>query len=530
MNAILTSLFDGSYAPHGYCLLWQPALIWTHVVSDALIAAAYFSIPIALITFVRRRPDIEFGGMFWLFAVFILSCGLTHVMGIWNLWHGNYAIEATIKAITAAASVPTAILLRPLLPKALAIPSPSMLQRKNDDLALALQERDGLLDQLRGEIAGRERAEAALVQSKKIEAVGQLTGGIAHDFNNLLQAVSGNLELIAMAPDNCEKVERWAANAKAAVERGARLTGQLLTFSRQQRLELQSIDVAELLEGMRELARNSVGPRVDIEIVADAGLCAVSADPTQLELAVLNLAINARDAMPKGGRLTVHAQMRRLSDQDAVAITVTDTGTGMAPDVLERALEPFFTTKGPGQGTGLGLSMAYGVAQQAGGELVLQSREGEGTVVTMLIPCREPGEAPASPAAAAAGPAEAPTAFDGPASILLVDDDHEVRNTVADMLTGAGLRVRQAHSGDEALRLLEQGDTDLMLLDFAMPGMNGAELAAAASRLYPALKMLFLTGFSDSEAIDRAVDGQVQVLKKPVSAETLTAAIADLLA
>ncbi len=308
MLEMIRAFFAGDYAPHGYCLLWQPGLIWTHVISDALIAAAYFSIPIALVTFVRRRRDVEFGRMFWLFALFILSCGLTHVMGIWNLWNGDYAAEATIKAITAAASVPTAVLLWPLLPKMLAIPSPSMLQKKNDELAEALAHRDRLLEELRHEAEQRARAEAALLQANKMEAVGQLTGGIAHDFNNLLQAISGNLELIQLAPDKPEKVARWAGNAAQATERGTKLTGQLLTFSRQQRLEARDIEVAPLVEGMTELIRNSVGPTVDLEVEVAEDIGAVRSDPTQLELAILNLAINARDAMPGGGRLTVKAE------------------------------------------------------------------------------------------------------------------------------------------------------------------------------------------------------------------------------
>lgn len=337
MVSSFSSFFAGDYAPHGYCLLWRPELIWTHVVSDALIAAAYFSIPVALVMFVRRRRDIEFGGIFWLFALFILSCGMTHVMGIWNLWHGDYALEATIKAITAAASVPTAILLWPLLPKLLAIPSPSMLQRKNDELAEALASRDSVLAQLRAEVVQREKAEAALVQANKMEAVGQLTGGIAHDFNNLLQAISGNLELIGLVPGDSDKVSRWAANALQATERGTKLTGQLLTFSRQQRLEARTIDVAQLIGGMTELLRNSVGPTVDLEIAPGASLGTVRSDPTQLELAILNLAINGRDAMPYGGKLKVVA--RRVGEQ--VAISVIDSGVGMPPEVVERALEPF---------------------------------------------------------------------------------------------------------------------------------------------------------------------------------------------
>jgi signal transduction histidine kinase len=517
------AFFAGEYAPHGYCLMWQPELIWTHVISDSLIAAAYFSIPIALVTFVRKRRDVEFGKMFWLFAIFILSCGLTHIMGIWNLWNGDYAAEATIKAITAAASVPTAILLWPLLPRALAIPSPSMLQKKNEELASALSERDAILAQLRSEIAQRERAEAALVQANKMEAVGQLTGGIAHDFNNLLQAISGNLELIQMAPDDRTKVTRWASNAAQATERGTRLTGQLLTFSRRQRLEATDVDVGGLLRGMSELLRNSVGPTVELEVDVARGLGTVRSDATQLELAILNLAINGRDAMPSGGRLLVQAT---ANDADRIAIRIVDHGVGMSEEVAQRALEPFFTTKGPGAGTGLGLSMAYGVAKAAGGDLRIDSAPGEGTTVTLYLP-RVATEAAAVPATHS-GSDERITARC--VEMLLVDDDPEVRQTIADMLRKSGHSVIEAENGPQALLELERSTPALMLLDFAMPGMNGAQLAANALDRNPELKLLFLTGYADSAAIDQAVEGRAQVLRKPVSAAALASAIDKLLA
>jgi signal transduction histidine kinase len=516
------AFFDGEYAPHGYCLMWQPELIWTHVISDSLIAAAYFSIPIALVTFVRKRRDVEFGKMFWLFAIFILSCGLTHIMGIWNLWNGDYAAEATIKAITAAASVPTAILLWPLLPRALAIPSPSMLQKKNEELASALSERDAILAQLRSEIAQRERAEAALVQANKMEAVGQLTGGIAHDFNNLLQAISGNLELIQMAPDDRTKVTRWASNAAQATERGTRLTGQLLTFSRRQRLEATDVDVGGLLRGMSELLRNSVGPTIELEVDVAPGLGTVRSDATQLELAILNLAINGRDAMPSGGRLLVQAT---ANDADRIAIRIVDHGVGMSEEVAQRALEPFFTTKGPGAGTGLGLSMAYGVAKAAGGDLRIDSAPGEGTTVTLYLPRVAPGDSVAT--ATHSGPDERMSARC--VEVLLVDDDPEVRQTIADMLRKEGHRVIEAENGPQALLELERSTPALMLLDFAMPGMNGAQLAANALDRNPELKLLFLTGYADSAAIDQAVEGRAQVLRKPVSAAALANAIDKLL-
>lgn len=521
MPEFLRAFFAGDYAPHGYCLMWHPGLVWTHVISDALIAAAYFSIPIALVTFVRRRGDVEFGRMFWLFALFILSCGLTHVMGIWNLWNGDYAAEATIKAITAAASVPTAVLLWPLLPKMLAIPSPSMLQRKNEELAAALAERDQLLQELKAEAEQRRRAEAALVQANKMEAVGQLTGGIAHDFNNLLQAISGNLELIQLAPDKPDKVARWAGNAAQASERGAKLTGQLLTFSRRQRLEARELEVAALIGGMTELVRNSVGPTVDLAVDVEEEIGSVMSDPTQLELAILNLAINGRDAMPSGGRLTVRARR----EGEFAAISVVDQGVGMPPEVVERALEPFFTTKGPGRGTGLGLSMAYGVAVAAGGDLRIDSRVGEGTTVVLLLPLvSNPSQSRLDGEAEQVATAQAATA-----DILLCDDDPEVRLAVADMLRSQGHRVIEAENGPQALLELERSTVSLMVLDFAMPGMNGAQVAEQALELRPGVKLLFLTGYADSQAIDRAVDGRARVLKKPVSAATLSGAIEEML-
>ena len=516
MNKLLKPFFDGSYEPHGYCLLWNPGLIWTHVISDLLIAAAYFSIPLALVSLIRRRKDLEFSGVFLLFAVFILACGTTHILSVWNLWHGDYGVEAVVKAITAAASVPTALIMWPLIPKALAVPSPSQLQSANLDLARMVAERDDALERVRAEAAQRQRAEDALVQAKKIEALGQLTGGIAHDFNNLLQAIAGNLELIAMKPSEADKVTRWSGNALQAVDRGRRLTGQLLTFSRSQRIEARVIDAAALVDGMAELLRNSVGPTMALTLVAAPGTCPVETDATQLELAVLNLAINARDAMPDGGRIEIAVERRETQ----VAIRVTDHGVGMSREVADRALEPFFTTKEPGKGTGLGLSMAYGVAQAAGGTLAIDSAIGRGTTVSILLPLtgQLAGDAP---------PAEPPASPDQrPLSILLVDDDDVVRATMADVLTAAGHQVTDAASGRDALQLLGECDYHLVLLDFAMPGMNGAEVADRITRDCPGMPIVFMTGYADSAAIDAATGGSAVVLAKPVDRHALAQAIA----
>jgi CheY-like chemotaxis protein len=398
-----------------------------------------------------------------------------------------------------------------------------MLQKKNGELADALAERDLILEQLRSAVAQRERAEAALVQANKMEAVGQLTGGIAHDFNNLLQAISGNLELIQLAPGNKDKVSRWASNAAQAAERGTRLTGQLLTFSRHQRLEATDIDVGKLIHDMSELLRNSVGPTVELEVEVAPDLGTVRSDATQLELAILNLAINGRDAMPSGGRLLVQAVPDAA---DRIALRVVDQGVGMSPAIVQRALEPFFTTKGPGRGTGLGLSMAYGVAKAAGGDLRIDSEPGEGTTVTIYLP-RSAAVNAAATATTDDGGTRAPVRR---VEILLVDDDPEVRQAIADILRKDGHMVVEAENGPQALLELERSTPEVMLLDFAMPGMNGAQLAASALDRRPDIKLLFLTGYSDSAAIDDAVAGRARILKKPVSAAALAEAIEDMLA
>jgi CheY-like chemotaxis protein len=248
----------------------------------------------------------------------------------------------------------------------------------------------------------------------------------------------------------------------------------------------------------------------------------VTSDRTQLELAVLNLAINARDAMPSGGRLAIAAER----SGETVAISVSDVGVGMPPEVIERALEPFFTTKGPGRGTGLGLSMVYGVAHQAGGDVAIDSAVGQGTTITLTLPRQDSAAAPGLEATAS------PNAVGHQAAtgtILLVDDDDDVRSALADMLVARGHKVHQASGGKEALALVAGQKFDLLLLDFAMPGMNGAEVARQALECSPGLRILFITGYSDSEAIDEAVMGGARVLKKPIGSTELTGAVDEML-
>lgn len=526
----IAQFVSGSYQPHGYCLLWRPELIWTHVISDTLIAAAYFSIPVALIHFVHARRDVAFGGMIWLFALFILACGTSHVLGVWNLWHGDYGVEAAVKAITALASVPTAILLWRLIPKALAIPSPSQLQMANAALSQRIDERDQALAQLKAEIAQRERAEAALIQAQKIDAVGQLTGGIAHDFNNLLQAISGNVELIERKPEKPEQVQRWAANARKGVVRGTKLAGQLLAFSRVQRLSIEPVDMNDLIQGMQDLLRTSVGAHVECGIDLDPSICTVKGDRTQLELVILNLAINARDAMPDGGYLLIATRPIEIADHPDLApgsyveLSLTDTGTGMPEEIRARALEPFFTTKGVGSGTGLGLSMAFGVARQSGGTLEIRSKVGHGTTINVFLPCSNdvPNDCADSAAEAHDGPPD-PAAGRG-LRALVVDDDEDVRGFVVESLESVGFACIACPDGPSALAEFADRVPDIVFLDFAMPVMSGAEVAAEMRKTEGYPPIVFMTGYADSAALDEVLGARVSVIRKPFAVGALVAA------
>jgi signal transduction histidine kinase len=525
------AFWNGSYAPHGYCLFWRTDLLLTHIIADTVIALAYFTIPIALVTLMRRRRDLEFGWIFWCFATFILACGLTHVMSIWTLFSGSvYGLEALVKAVTALASIATAIVLWPLLPKAIALPSPAKLQTANAELAAMIAERDEALSELRAQVAQRERAEEALLQSQKLEAVGQLTGGIAHDFNNLLQAIAGNLELISRKPDDEARVVRWTAGALDAVERGRSLTGQLLAFSRKQKLDLTSVRIAELLAGMRDLLDRAVAPLSTVTVERIDPTWNIEADPLQLELAILNLAFNARDAMPEGGTLTISAERRmgqvlpELPEGDYLALTIADTGHGMSPEVAARALEPFFTTKEVGKGTGMGLSMAFGVLRQSRGSLRIESEPGQGTRITLFLrmtllePARDHGD-----------DADYDARIDLTGrTIALIDDDAGVRAALADTLRVAGAEVGEAGDGAHGVALLGERRHDLVVVDFAMPGMSGAEVARQVRDKHPLLPVLIITGFADSETLD-GIEGEVTVLKKPFESRELLRRAAELI-
>jgi PAS domain S-box-containing protein len=649
----LVSIFtERGLPPHGFCFLWDPGLIWLHAASDAVIGVSYYMIPLALAYFVYRRRDIMFGWIFWMFAAFILACGTTHFMDIWVLWHPDYALQGMIKALTAAISLATAVLLWPLVPRALTLPTTAQFQRVAELLSLEAAEREHTLGQLRrsetnfrllvegitdsaiymldpaglvttwnsgaerikgytarevlglhfsrfytredqdagvpaealetamasgryetenwhvrkdgsrfwahvviqpvhdhaGQFAGfakitrdltdRKRAEEALeqtrahlAQAQKMEAIGQLTGGVAHDFNNLLTAVLGSLELLKLdeQPHDAD-TERLLGVIQHAAERGATLTARLLAFSRRQTLAPKVTDLNRLVSNMSELLRQTLGEQITIEAVLAGGLWTTLVDQNQMENSIINLAVNARDAMPSGGKLTIETGNTYLDDDYALAhtevmpgqyvlVAVSDTGAGMTEEELLQAFEPFYTTKGEGKGTGLGLSQVYGFVKQSRGHVKLYSEPGQGTTVKIYLPRNV-----STDGASGSGPLRTQaSAPHGVETVLVVEDDVDVRRFSADAISHLGYFVLQAPDAKTALELLErQPDIALLFTDVGLPGMNGRQLADEALRRAPGLKVVFTTGYARNAIVHHGVlDSGLHLLPKPFTIEGL---------
>ena len=389
--------------------------------------------------------------------------------------------------------------------------------------------------------AERERSlEEALRQAQKMEAVGQLTGGLAHDFNNLLTGITGSLDLMSrrVTQGRTGELERYIDAAQGAAKRAAALTHRLLAFSRRQTLDPKPTDVNALVGGLEELVRRTVGPQIKVEIDAETGVWSVLVDPNQLENALLNLCINARDAMPDGGRLVVStanftldgdaARTQELPPGAYVALGVADTGTGMAPDIIERIFDPFFTTKPLGQGTGLGLSMIYGFARQSGGQVAVVSEVGRGTKMTLLLP-RSFGRAERE----AEVPDTMSAATDGGETILVVDDEPTVRMLIVEVLGELGYHALVAPDGPSGLEILRSSTAiDLLVTDIGLPGgMNGRQLADAGRALRSGLRVLFITGYAEAAVLGGApLEAGMRVLPKPFAMEALGGLVKEMLA
>ena len=405
------------------------------------------------------------------------------------------------------------------------------LHQINDQLERRVEERTAQLqhahDELLAQIAERARTEDQLRQLQKLESIGQLTGGVAHDFNNLLTAVLGNLELLRKRLPHDPATERLIDGATQGAQRGAALTQRLLAFARRQALQLKPTDLAELVRGMADLLHRSLGPTIEITFDLPAGLPPASADHNQIELALLNLAVNARDAMPDGGTLTISLSLeqvpaaRDLAAGRYIKLCVSDTGCGMDPQTLSRAIEPFFSTKEVGKGTGLGLSMIHGLALQLKGALRLLSDVGRGTRAELWLPV-------VSGAAVAAAPDSRPEASVSKRrlKLLFVDDDFLISLSTAALLEDLGHDVIKASSGAAALDVLKSGKPiDLLITDYAMPGMTGVQLAEAVRKLRPDLPILLATGYADLPARAKV---ELPRLSKPYQQQQLAERITSL--
>jgi PAS domain S-box-containing protein len=385
------------------------------------------------------------------------------------------------------------------------------------------------------DITERRTSQEAYLQAQKMEAIGQLTAGMAHDFNNLLQVINGNLEVALVSLDRPDAARQQLERAQRAAMRAGKLTQQLLTFARKQRLEPRTVNINSLVVDFSEMLVRTLGGKIELRLDLRPGLPACMLDPTQLEMALLNVLINARDAMPDGGEVTVataivrgedRLKVHRLPHGTYVSLCVIDQGQGMAPEVLHRATEPFFTTKGPG--TGLGLAMVHGFVQQSHGRLEIDSKPGEGTKVTMIFPVAD-NAAGGADAAATAGAASAPDqarANLGKPAVLVVEDNDDVRELAEQVLEMEGYAVKSAASGEQALELLRQGiRVDLLFTDVIMPGgMNGLELVKCVRGLRPSLPVLVTTGYMD-ELPQGGRGGGLDILAKPYRQEDLLARV-----
>ncbi len=669
MNAIVDFFGTEGFMPHGMCLMWKPSVFWMHVVSDAVVALAYYSIPFALIFFARRRTDLAFPWIFYMIGAFILLCGATHAMGIWTMWQPDYGVDALLKLATAIVSIGTAWTTWRLMPTLLALPSTATLRQLNQQLIREVDERqaaetamrrmnEGLEARVRERTAALEDAntqlrtalnvnqrifessrdiiltldangtiasispgcmtawnyspdelvgkrlldlvaasdrtqteaqiravrggnptnnfqnhifcrnsttvvmlwsavwsdvdqrlyavgrdlterlqmEEKLRRTQQLEAIGHLTGGVAHDFNNLLMVILGNAEMLSEELEGDPRLKGFADMTVTAAERGAELTQRLLAFARRQVLAPRVVDANTLLGNMEALLRRSIGEHVEIDMVRSANLWCIEVDAGQVDAALLNLALNARDAMPEGGRLTIETANARL-DADYVAqqpdakagpyvmISVSDTGSGMDADTLARAFEPFFTTKEVGKGTGLGLSMVYGFVQQSGGHIRITSEVGQGTTVKMYFP-RVEGRAVEEDGAPEAA------AVSGRETILVVEDDALVRAHVARQLTDLGYRVLTAPDGQAAIGILRYNpEIDLLFTDVVMPGgMNGRQLATEVRALRPDLPVLFTSGYPENAIVTQGrLEPGLHILVKPYRKRELMTKVRELL-
>jgi signal transduction histidine kinase len=554
MFAFFRQLFSTEFMPHGMCYLWDPAVLWVNVISDAVIAASYYAIPFLLFYFARRRRDIAFKWIFVAFGMFILACGTTHLMGTVTVWRPVYRLDGLIKAVTAVASVATFAGLIPMMPTLISLPSPAALAREievrrgaeecirkiNEELEVRVADRTRSLEQalqdLRREMLRRQELERELIQAQKMEAVGRLAGGIAHDFNNLLTVILGYDEILREHVKDDPVALEYACEISQASERAAALTNQLLAFSRRQVAMLRITDLNALVRNIDKMLKRVIGEDLELETRLAPALARVKVDPSHIDQVILNLAVNARDAMPEGGKLIIETANVEITEEYAsghigiapghwVMLAVSDSGVGMDAATRERIFEPFFTTKEKGKGTGLGLSIVYGIVKQSGGEVLVYSEPGHGTVFKIYLPA-----VPAGESAPAVTPQPAPVP--GDATILLVEDEDQVRTLTRIMLERRGYRVLVADTPADALRIAGQAaeKIDLLLTDIVMPLKYGTDLATEVQGILPGIRVLFMSGYTDNSVVRQGLlSADTAFIQKPFTAPDLDRKVREVL-
>jgi signal transduction histidine kinase len=527
--------------PHGTCLEWKPELIWLNAVSDAMVAVAFFTTAFVLGFYVwRRRREVMFRGVFWSLALFAAVCAVTRLLSILTLWVPAYDIEGVAKGFLALISVPLTAAMLLMRPRLLVLPTRIQLQQAYAALEEEVRQRrkaEAMVKRFQ-EI---EATESQVRQAQKMEAIGQLTGGVAHDFNNILTVITGTIEILGDAVKDRPELVQITTMIGAAAARGADLTQHLLAFARRQPLQPRSVDVNAMVVDVARLLRPTLGEPIEIESMLAHDSAPALIDPSQLSTAILNLALNARDAMPDGGKLTLETKNVVLDENYAglnsdvtpgnyVMIAVSDTGEGIATRLLDKVFEPFFTTKDVGKGSGLGLSMVYGFVKQSNGHIKIYSEEGHGTTVKLYLP-----QAVSVAGVADALPAEAGIAeFErGDKSILIVEDDALVREYVVTQINRLGYDTLAASNGAEALKIIDGPERiDLLFTDVIMPGgMNGRQLATEAQKRRPGLKVLFTSGYTENAIVHHGrLDAGVLLLPKPYLSADLARLIRTALA
>ena len=524
-------------SPFGACLVWKPELIWLYAVSDAILAAAFFATAFVVGLFTLRRRDLMYRGVFGVFAIFIAACGTTRLLAVLTLWVPAYGVEGLIKGLVAVLSVGIAGVLLLALPRILVQPSRTQLAQAKAALEEEIEHRRKAEAMVR-RFQEIEANEAQVRQAQKMEAIGQLTGGVAHDFNNILTVITGTIEILADAVKDRPNLAQITTMISAAAARGADLTRHLLAFSRRQPLQPRNTDVNALVIDSARLLRPTLGEQIEIESMLSHDSSPALIDPSQLSTAILNLALNARDAMPDGGKLTLETKNVVLDESypsmnseirpgNYVMVAVSDTGQGIPGSLLDKVFEPFFTTKDVGKGAGLGLSMVYGFVKQSNGHINIYSEEGHGTTVKLYLPAAS-GVPEVQAAEAGVSGVE-----HGDESILIVEDDALVREYVMTQIGRFGYHTMAAGNASEALAIIDGPEhVDLLFTDVIMPGgLNGRQLAIEAQKRRPDLKVLYTSGYTENAIVHHGrLDAGVLLLPKPYLSSDLARMIRTALA